>query len=88
MKHFNIQPDMMAIGKGVGNGFPITAMLIREEYKDVLNKISASTSYGGKPMACPAALACLETIKKENLCEKAAQTGNEMLKQLEKDIRS
>ena len=87
MEHFDTQPDIMTIGKGFGNGFPVTAMLIREEYKGALEKISASTSYGGNPMACAAALASLEVIEEENLCEKSAATGKAMLKRLE-EIKS
>jgi 4-aminobutyrate aminotransferase/4-aminobutyrate aminotransferase/(S)-3-amino-2-methylpropionate transaminase len=83
MEHYDTQPDIMTIGKGFGNGFPVTAMLIREEYKDALEKISASTSYGGNPMACAAALACLEVIEEENICDKAAATGKAMLNRLE-----
>ena len=41
----------MTFGKGMANGFPCTAFAIKEEYTDVLEKISASTSYGGNPMA-------------------------------------
>lgn len=83
MEHYDTQPDIMTIGKGFGNGFPVTAMMIREEYKEALEKISASTSYGGNPMACAAALACLEVIEEENLCDKSAATGKAMLKRLE-----
>ena len=57
MEHWDIVPDVMTLGKGFGNGFPVTAMLVREKYKESIEKISASTCYGGNPMACAAALA-------------------------------
>ena len=73
MEHWGITPDVVAIGKGFGNGFPVTAMAVREPYAEAVNKISASTSYGGNPMACAAALACLEVIEEENLLEHAME---------------
>jgi 4-aminobutyrate aminotransferase/4-aminobutyrate aminotransferase/(S)-3-amino-2-methylpropionate transaminase len=68
-EHYGVVPDVMTVGKGLGNGFPVTAMVVREEYKDVLEKISASSSYGGNPIACAAALATIEVIEEEKLLE-------------------
>jgi 4-aminobutyrate aminotransferase-like enzyme len=75
MEHWNTRPDVATLGKGFGNGFPVTAMLVSEKYKDCINKISASTSYGGNPMACAAALASIEAIEEEGLLEHALARG-------------
>jgi len=66
-----VVPDVVSIGKGFGNGFPVTAVAVREPYKDSFEKISASSSYGGNPMACAAALASIETMEEENLLARA-----------------
>ncbi len=79
MEHWNTVPDVMTLGKGFGNGFPVTAMLVSEEHKEAIEKISASTSYGGNPMACAAALASIEVIEEENLCERSAHLGKLLL---------
>jgi len=71
MEHWDTLPDVVTLGKGFGNGFPVTAMVVREPYSDAVDKISASTSYGGNPMACAAALACIEVIEEEGLLEHA-----------------
>jgi len=71
MEHWNVVPDVVTLGKGFGNGFPITAMVVREPYADSVEKISASTSYGGNPMACAAALASINAIQEEGLLENA-----------------
>jgi len=71
MEHWNVLPDIVTLGKGFGNGFPVTAMAVRTPYADAVDKISASTSYGGNPMACAAALACFEVIEEEGLLEHA-----------------
>ena len=73
MEHWGVTPDVVTLGKGFGNGFPVTAMAVRTPYADAVDKISASTSYGGNPMACAAALACFEVIQEENLLEHAAE---------------
>jgi len=89
MEHWDTVPDVMTLGKGFGNGFPVTAMLVAEEYKESIEKISASTSYGGNPMACAAALASLEVIEEENLCERSAHIGDLMLRRMhEMEARS
>ena len=75
MEHWDTMPDVMTLGKGLGNGFPVTAMLVSDKHKDVVEKISASTSYGGNPMACAAALASIEVIEEENVLERAAALG-------------
>jgi 4-aminobutyrate aminotransferase-like enzyme len=82
MEHWNTVPDVMTIGKGFGNGFPVTAMLVGDQYKGVIEKISASTSYGGNPMACAAALASIEVIVEENLCERSEHLGQVLMKRM------
>ena len=72
-EHWGVVPDVVSIGKGFGNGFPVTAMVVRDEYAEAVDKISASTSYGGNPMACAAALASTEVILEEGLLEHAAE---------------
>ena len=84
MEHWNVTPDITTLGKGFGNGFPVTAMVVSEKYKDSIEKISASSSYGGNPMACAAALASIEVIEEENLCEKAAHLGELFMKRMKK----
>ncbi len=71
MEHWDTLPDVVTLGKGLGNGFPVTAMVARAKYGPAVETISASTSYGGNPMACAAALAVIETILDENLLDHA-----------------
>jgi len=73
MEHWGVVPDVVTLGKGFGNGFPVTAMVVREEYADAVDRISASTSYGGNPMACAAALASIEVIEEEDLLSHAME---------------
>jgi 4-aminobutyrate aminotransferase-like enzyme len=84
MEHWDTIPDITTLGKGFGNGFPVTAMCVSDKYKTAIENISASSSYGGNPMACAAALASIEVIEDENLCEKSAHLGDIMLKRMRK----
>ena len=83
VEHWNVVPDLLTTGKGFGNGFPVTAVLISDKIKDAVERISASTSYGGNPMACAAALASIEVIIEEDLCARAEHLGNIMLTRME-----
>jgi 4-aminobutyrate aminotransferase-like enzyme len=83
-EHWGVVPDIVAIGKGFGNGFPVTAVAVREPYKESFEKISASSSYGGNPMACAAALASTEVIQEENLLEHAMHLGEVSLERLKR----
>jgi len=79
LNHWDVVPDIVTFGKSFGNGFPVTALVVKEEYAEALDKISGSSSYGGNPMACAAALASLEVIEEENLLENARYVGEKMM---------
>jgi 4-aminobutyrate aminotransferase-like enzyme len=82
MEHWDTVADISTLGKGFGNGFPVTAMVAREEIKASFDAISASTSYGGNPMACAAALACIEVIQEEGLLENARRLERFFLRRM------
>jgi 4-aminobutyrate aminotransferase-like enzyme len=83
-EHWNTVPDVVTLGKGFGNGFPVTCVAVREPYKECFESISASSSYGGNPMACAAALASIEVIEEENLLERSAHLGELAMKRMRK----
>lgn len=82
MEHWSVLLDIVTLGKGFGNGFPVTAMVVREPYAASVEQISASTSYGGNPMACAAALASIEAIEEEGLLENAIRLEKYFLPRL------
>jgi 4-aminobutyrate aminotransferase-like enzyme len=83
MEHWSVLPDVVTLGKGFGNGFPVTCVAVREPYMESFEAISASSSYGGNPMACAAALASTEVIEEENLLEYAEHLGEIALTRME-----
>jgi 4-aminobutyrate aminotransferase-like enzyme len=84
LEHWDTVADISTLGKGFGNGFPVTAMVAREEIKGAFDKISASTSYGGNPMACAAALASIEVIEEEGLLENAKRLERFFVRRMER----
>jgi 4-aminobutyrate aminotransferase-like enzyme len=71
-----IEPDMVVMGKPMGNGFPVAALVARADLlAAVPEEIELFSTFGGNPVACAAALAVLDVIADESLVENAAQAG-------------
>jgi len=64
-QHHNIQPDIITVAKGMGNGFPVGGVLISDKIKAEFGMLG--TTFGGNHLACTAALSVLEIIEKEKL---------------------
>ncbi len=84
LTHWDVIPDIVTFGKSFGNGFPVTAMVVKEENGEALEKISASSSYGGNPMACAAALASIEVIEEEDILQNVRNVGKFFMKRMTK----
>lgn len=82
VEHWGVEPDLIALGKSLGNGFPVSAVMARSDLREAMNNASASTSYGGNPMACAAILASMSVIEDDDLCERAAGIGERILDEL------
>lgn len=78
-QHTSIMPDVVTTAKGLGNGFPIGACLARGKAASVFGPGTHGTTYGGNPLACAAALAVINTIEKDNLCQHAESLGQYIL---------
>jgi 4-aminobutyrate aminotransferase-like enzyme len=72
-----IEPDMVVLGKPMGNGFPVAALVARSELlAAVPEEVELFSTFGGNPVACAAALAVLAVIEDEGLVANAAQVGS------------
>ena len=74
-QHSGVQPDVMALAKGLGSGMPIGACLARGAAADVFQPGNHGSTFGGNPLACAAALATLEAIEEEKLLDNARARG-------------
>ena len=72
-QEFDIQPDLITVAKGMGNGFPIGGVLISPKFKASNGLLG--TTFGGNHLACAAGIAVLEVIKNENLIENSEKMG-------------
>ena len=66
-QHHGIQPDLITVAKGMGNGFPIGGVMIAPSFEASFGLLG--TTFGGNHLACAAALSVLEVIKNEQLIE-------------------
>jgi 4-aminobutyrate aminotransferase-like enzyme len=82
MDHWDINADITLLGKGIGNGFPMSVMLAKEEYSSSIQSINPSTTFGGNPLACAAGLATLEIIEEQNIIENSKFIGDYLLEGL------
>jgi 4-aminobutyrate aminotransferase len=81
---FGVKPDIMAVAKGIANGFPLGAVCARSELMSKWEPTVHGTTFGGNPISCAAAIATVETIKDEGLLENAKRSGAYMLSQLKR----
>ncbi|MDO7599285.1 MAG: aspartate aminotransferase family protein, partial [Flavobacteriaceae bacterium] len=75
-EHFDVVPDILVIGKGMGGGLPIGAFSSSSEHMKLLSehpKLGHITTFGGNPVIASAALATLRTIKSEHIIEAIAE---------------
>ncbi len=87
-QHSAIKPDILTTAKALGNGVPIGACLARRKVAQLFKPGLHGSTFGGNPLACRAALAVLDTIEKNNLCEKAAKIGAYLLDSLKNELVS
>lgn len=81
-QHYNIIPDVITIAKGLANGIPTGACIIRQPFANLFTPKSHGSTFGGNPLACAVAIATLEEITKLKLWEKAAANGDYFLNKL------
>lgn len=73
-QHLGVKPDLITVAKGIGNGFPMGAVLISPKFTPAYGQLG--TTFGGNHLACAAALAVLDIMEEEHLVENAAKVGN------------
>ncbi|CAD5226508.1 unnamed protein product [Bursaphelenchus xylophilus] len=78
-------PDILTMGKPMGNGFPVAAVVTRKEIADCLGgEVGYFNTFGGNPVSCSAVLAVMEVLKEENLLRHSEEMGTHFEEQLGK----
>jgi acetylornithine/LysW-gamma-L-lysine aminotransferase len=73
-EHFDVVPDLLALGKAIAGGLPMGAVALGARVSPLEVGVHGST-FGGNPLACAAANACLRTLAEERLVERSAELG-------------
>ncbi len=79
-KH-DIEPDIISMAKGMGNGFPIGGILIHPKIKASFGLLG--TTFGGNHLACAASLSVIEVLKKEKLLKNVTEMSNYFIKKVQ-----
>jgi len=73
----NVVPDIVVLGKPIGNGFPLAAVITTQEVaRSFDNGMEFFSTFGGNPVACAAGLTVLKVVEEENLQERALRVGD------------
>ena len=82
----DIAPDVVTTAKGLGNGMPIGVCLARGEAATLFEPGNHGSTFGGNPLACAAAIAVINTIEEESLCNRARILGDRILSGFNKNL--
>jgi 4-aminobutyrate aminotransferase-like enzyme len=75
-----VTPDIVVLGKPIGNGHPMAAVVTRRDIADAFNNgMEYFTTFGGNPVSCAVGLAVLDVMQEEHLRENAMRVGNRLL---------
>jgi predicted acetylornithine/succinylornithine family transaminase len=81
-QHYEVIPDIVTVAKSLGGGFPIGALLAREEVAAAFEYGNHASTFGGGEFVTGIALACLELLLQENLLERVTTMGQLLLQHL------
>ena len=74
-EHFDIQPDIISMAKGIGGGLPLGAVMVGEKCADVMTAGTHGSTFGGNPMVCTAANVVLDTVNTPEFLEEVTKKG-------------
>jgi 4-aminobutyrate aminotransferase len=84
IEHYGVEPDIMAMAKGIADGFPLSAFIAREEVADSFKPGDHLSTFGGNPVSCAAAFANIEFLEEQKLADEAKRKGEFLKKELER----
>ena len=74
-EHYGVEPDIMTLAKALGGGFPLGAMLAREEVARSFGPGTHASTFGGNPLACSVGLAVLQTLLQGGVLKNCVKMG-------------
>jgi len=83
-QHYDVEPDLICVGKGLGGGLPLSGVIGRREIMDLPEIGSMSSTHSANPLCCAAGLANLEALESENLIAESERKGKILHQHLNK----
>ncbi|MFT5138828.1 MAG: 4-aminobutyrate aminotransferase/(S)-3-amino-2-methylpropionate transaminase [Lysobacterales bacterium] len=80
----NVQPDIMTLAKGIAGGYPLAAVVGKQEIMDAPDPGGLGGTFAASPPACAAALAVLDILERESLVDRANEVGARLTAGLQK----
>ena len=80
-QHYGVEPDVMTLAKGIGGGFPLAALLVKERF-NIFEAGDQGGTYSGQPLAMAVGLAVMQEVLEKNLVDNAAMQGEYIQKKL------
>ncbi|MGQ0650738.1 MAG: aspartate aminotransferase family protein [Betaproteobacteria bacterium] len=87
-QHAGIQPDVVALAKGLASGVPVGACVTGGRAKGVFKPGNHGSTFGGNPLAMTAVVTTLDTVKEEKLLDNASRVGSALMQALRERIGS
>lgn len=85
-QHFDLQPDILCMAKGIGGGFPMGALAYTDRVQAALFPGAHGSTFGGNPLACAAGLAALQVYHEEGLIQRSARMGDFLCQRLSQEL--
>ncbi len=79
IEHYGVEPDILVTAKGIADGFPLAGFTTRDEIAAAFKPGDHLSTFGGNPVSCAAALANIEFLQEERLCEQALENGKYLI---------
>jgi len=84
IEHYDVEPDIMCLAKGIADGFPLSAFIAPSDVAEAFTPGDHLSTFGGNPVSCAAAMANIEVMREEGLPENAAALGEQVMARLNK----
>lgn len=86
-QHFGLKPDIISVAKGLGSGFPIGAVIAKEELRSVFGPGSHGSTFGGNPISIAAAIATMDIIFQQTFLETVIEKSGWFMKEIKSTLQ-
>ena len=83
IEHYGVEPDIMAMAKGIANGFPLSAFIAPDAIADTFQPGEHLTTFGGNPVSCVASLATINFLEREGIVNRVMEKEKLVKERLE-----